>query len=112
MSFIVWTDPYAGLAASIVTSNVLDATDAFDISLSWHTASGTSSVFSYQVSGQSTKPTGATGDEAYWSHWTLIVPPSGASSRVPPDGYPWHRILRTVSGGSFVMNWNKTQRER
>ena len=57
MSFIVWTDPYAGLAASIVTSNVLDATDAFDISLSWHTASGTSSVFTYQVSGKSTKPT-------------------------------------------------------
>lgn len=109
MSFVVYNDPFRGLAESIKTSNVLDARDAFDISVSIYITSGTSSVLSYQVSGSSVGPDSIA--EASWSLWTNYIAPSGNSSNAsviePPLSYPWHRILRPASGASFQINWNK-----
>ena len=103
-----WTavDPYAGLAESIVTSNVLDARDAFDIGFSWYTTSGTSSVFTYQVSNTSVEGVGSI-PAASWSNWTFVVPTSGASVMEPPLSYGYARLLRTTSGASFQFDWRK-----
>lgn len=109
MSFRVYTDPFGGMAASVVTSHILDCRDAFDISLSWYTTSGTSSMFTYQVSGSSLElgSDGSSIAAGSWSNWTFVLLPSGASVMEPPLGVPYARILRTVSGASIQMDWNK-----
>lgn len=104
--FWVTQDPYAGLAASVVTSHVLDFRDAFDASLSWYTTSGTSSVFTYQASNSSAGIESI--PAASWSDWTFVVPTSGASVKELPLGYRWGRVLRTVSGASFQYDFSKT----
>ena len=117
MAAPVYVDPYSGLAASVITSNVLDCRDAFDISVTVHITSGTSSDFTYQVSNLSVKPqAGVAAHELAWSNWTRYVAPSGNSSSASclevPLAYNWARILRTTSGASMQINWVKQIRER
>jgi hypothetical protein len=106
-----YINPYQDLAASIVTSNLIDTRDAFDLTLSWRTASGTSSVLSYQISNASQNPAfGESIPEASWSHYTLfglLGIPSTSTFFEPPLGFRWARCLRTVSGGSYVIEINK-----
>jgi hypothetical protein len=105
MSASVWENPYNGL----------DTTDAFDVSATCYIASGTSSLWTYQVSNSSLSRGGAH-PEAAWSNWTLYVAPSGNSSFASclelPISYRYARIIRTVSGASFVIDWSKQIRER
>jgi hypothetical protein len=119
MSASRYQNPYDGLAASVVTSHIIDTRDAFDMSLTAYIASGTSSLFTYQVSNNSAGgvPSSLSGiPEASWSNWTLYVAPSGNSSFASclelPISYRWGRIVRTVSGASFVIEVNKQIRER
>lgn len=116
MSASVHVNPYQGLAASVVTSNVLDTKDAFDVSATCYIASGTSSLWTYQVSNASVENPADTIAEAAWSNWTLYVAPSGNSSFAScvelPISYRYARFLRTVSGASFVIDWAKQIRER
>lgn len=111
MAFNVWEDPFSGVAESAQTSRVLAAWDAHDVSLSFYLSSGTSSIFTYQVSGASRPTPDASIPEASWSNWTRYIGASGISSSAsilePPLTYPWHRIIRLLSGGSFTYNWNK-----
>lgn len=99
-------DPYEGLAASIVTSNVIDARGVYDLTLSVRTISGTSSVLSVELSN-STYETISDIPEASWSHYTHIGLVSGKSVYALPDGVRYQRIRRTVSGGSYVLEGNK-----
>lgn len=101
----IYENPYSGLDESAITSNVLDFRDAFDGSLSWYTTSGTSSVFTLQVSGD--QGPAASVVEASWSDWTVVPLASGASAMEPPLSYPWARIVRTCSGASMHFDFNK-----
>lgn len=117
MSDCIYRDPFDRLAASVVTSNVLDTRDAYDVSATCYIASGTSSLWTYQVSNNSnTLSTLSSIPEAAWSNWTVYVAPSGNSSFASclelPISYRFARIIRTVSGASMVIEWNKQIRER
>lgn len=106
-----YIDPYVGLAASVVTSDTVDTRDAFNLTLSWRTSSGTSSILSYQVSNSSLGP--ASVPEASWSHYTIFgLTGLGATSATfaPPTGYRWARVVRTVSNASYVVEINKLVR--
>jgi len=111
MPFQVWYNPYAGLAESIVTSNVIDLRDAAAWTLSAYTSSGTSSVLSVDLSNATGGFPGAMDTagipEASWSHHTLFGLTSGASFMTPPNAR-WARVRRTVSNASYVINVVKT----
>jgi hypothetical protein len=107
MSFQVWVNPFQGVAESATSSNVLDCRDAFDISLSFRTLSGTSSVLSYWVSNSSVNHPDLVAENS-WSHWTTIIPPSGVSVLEPPLSFRWARVSRPASGASWEFNWVKT----
>jgi len=108
--FDVHINPFRGLAESVITSNPLDCRDAFDISLSFQTTSGTSSVFTYLVSNHSGHPD--TIPQTSWSHWTLVIPPSGVSVLEPPLSFRYAAIMRPASGASWQFDWVKTVRVR
>ena len=101
-------DPFEGLAASIVTSNVIDCRDAYLFTLSCRTISGTSSVLSYELSNSTLGITEI--PEASWSFNTLIGLASGKSVYNMPVGVRFARVRRTVSGGSYVLEGNKLVR--
>jgi hypothetical protein len=109
----IFVNPFQGLAESITTSNVVDTRFAFDITLSWRTTSGVTSVLTYQTSNDNTNLHG-TITEATWSDWTVIGTTggfSGSSTLDPPLGYGWARILREVppasaSSASFAIDMN------
>lgn len=109
--FQVHVNPFAGLAESVLTSNVLDCRDAFDISLSFNTTSGTSSVFTYLVSNSSVDNP-ASVPQTSFSHWTLVIPPSGVSVLEPPLSFRWAAIKRPASGASWQFDWVKTVQGR
>ncbi len=104
-------DPFRGLAVSALTSNVMDTRGAFDITLSWRTTSGNTSINTYQISN-------ASGfnmliPETTWSDWTnfgdQVIPatqPSGVTTFEPPLGYRFARIQAEQSGASFEINVN------
>jgi hypothetical protein len=108
--FDVHENPFRGLAESVLTSNPLDCRDAFDISLSFQTTSGTSSVFTYMVSNYSGVPDNIPATS--WSHWTLVIPPSGVSVMEPPLSYRYAAIKRPASGASWQFDWVKSVRVR
>ncbi len=106
-----YQDPFRGLAVSAVTSNLIDTRAAFDVSLSWRTTSGSSSVNTYQISNASGFNMSI--PETTWSDWTVFgdgsIPatqPSGVSTFEPPLGYRFARILKELSGASFEINVN------
>lgn len=99
-------DPYRSLAASVVTSNVIDQRDAFDLSVSVHTTAGSTSTFTWQISNHSVVD-GI--PEASWSAFTVVIP-STATYLQPPLGFRYARIVRTVSDASFVFNIQKQVR--
>lgn len=107
MPFQVHENPFRGLAESVLTSNTLDCRDAFDISLSFQTTSGTSSVFTLLVSNSSVENPALVPQTSY-SHWTLVVPPSTVSVLEPPLSYRWMAIKRPASGASWQFDWVKT----
>ena len=94
-------DPYDGLAASIVTSHVIDTRAADRFTLSVRTSSGTSSVLSYEVSN-STLGIGDI-DANSWSHVTLFGLVSGKTVLQPIVGAAWARVIRTVSNASYIL---------
>lgn len=106
----LYRDPYEGLAASVVTSHILDTRDAFDQSISWYTTAGSTSTFTVQLSNHSARigigSEGSAIAEASWSNFTTVTP-SGSSFMQPPLGFRYLRILRTVSGASLVFNTQK-----
>lgn len=101
----VYQNPYQDLAASVVTSNLIDQRDAFDVTISLYTTAGTASAFTVQLSNWSTNPDGVSATVG-WSNWTTITP-SVATVIQPPLGFRYSRILRTVSGSSLVFDINK-----
>lgn len=111
MSASIWVNPFSELAESVLTSNTLDCRDAFDISMSFLTTSGTSSVLTYLVSNSSVERPELVPQTSF-SHWTLIVPPSGVSVMEPPLSYRWAAVKRPASGASWQIDWVKTIRER
>ena len=106
-----YLDPFRGKDVSAVTSAIIDTRAAFDLTLSWRTTSGVSSVNTYQISN-------ASGfnmliPETTWSDWTVfgdgVIPanqPSGVSTFEPPLGYRFARVLKELSGASFEINVN------
>lgn len=110
-SYQVWVNPFAGLAESVLTSNVLDCRDAFDISMSFNTTSGTSSVLTYLVSNSSVESP-ALVPQTSFSQWTLIVPPSGVSVLEPPLSFRYAAVKRPASGASWQIDWVKTVQGR
>lgn len=87
-------DPYAGLAASAITSNVIPGAHAVSLTLSCWTSAGTASPVTVQVtnSGQTQGEIAA----ASWSNWTAFTP-SGAAFVHLPVGARWYRLLRDPS---------------
>jgi len=106
----VFVDPYTGLAESIITSNVVDLRDAFDLSVSWYTTAGAASVVTLQISNADLIESIA---EASWSNFTRFaqnapLPPSQASTLFPALGVRYMRFLRKVaSAASVQINLNK-----
>ncbi len=110
-TFSVFTDPFAGLAASVVTSNVFDLRDAFDLSVSWYTTSGATSTITLQISNANDMEAIA---EASWSNFTKFgqnapVPPSQASTIFPALGVRYLRFLRRSGStpADVQINLNK-----
>lgn len=104
MNYAVLTDPYSGLAVSVVTSNVMDFRDAFDATLSIWSSAQTTSVLTIQVTSDGTREADITA--ASWSDWTTFSP-SAATVVAPILGARWGRILRTPSSGSLQFRMNK-----
>lgn len=106
----VYADPYTGLAESVITSNIVDLRDAFDLSVSWFTTDGTVSVVTLQISNDDRIESIA---EASWSNFTRFaqtapLPPSQASTLFPALGVRYLRFLRKVSSAASVqINLNK-----
>ena len=100
-----WTlfNPFAGVAESVTSSNVIDLRDAFDFSVSWYTTSGTTTDIDWQVSNYSMKDSIP---EAAWSTWTSLVV-SEASFLQPPLGVAFGRLVRTASGASVTFKTYK-----
>jgi hypothetical protein len=111
MSASIWVNPFAGVAESALTSNVLDCRDAFDISMSFNTTSGTSSVLTYYVSNSSVEKPGDVPQTSF-SAWTTIVPPSTVSVFEPPLSFRWAVVKRPASGCSWQIDWVKQIREQ
>jgi hypothetical protein len=103
-------NPFAGIAESAKTSNVLDLRDAFDWSLSYYTISGTVSQHTLQLSNAAELETIP---EASWSNWTKFGTTallSVATVLFPPLGVRFARIVRKGSTASLVINVNKLVR--
>lgn len=101
-------DPFVGLAESIVTSATIDTRYAFDVTVSWRTTSGTTSINTYQLSNDPARNFESI-TEATWSHWTTygtIGGFSGSTTFDPPLGFRWARILRENSGATFDVDIN------
>lgn len=101
-------DPYRGLAASVVTSNVIDLRDAIYWSWSWRTTSGTTSQHTLQLSNTSidvaSDMSGA--PEAGWMSYATFGTAAPAIA-FGSAGAAWGRIVRTPSGASVVVELNK-----
>ena len=98
-TYSVYIDPYKGLADSVVTSNVINLTDAFDWSYSWRTTSGATSRVTVEISNA--KSTDSI-QEKQWSRWTVFgatapPTPSGSSTEFPPLGVRFVRFRRWAS---------------
>ena len=110
-TYSVYIDPYKGLASSVVTSNVINLSDAFDWSYSWRTTSGTTSRVTVELSNANSKDSIL---EKQWSRWTAFghaVPPtpSGSSTEFPPLGVRYVRFIRWASytTGTIAIDVNK-----
>jgi hypothetical protein len=103
MNFTVPFDPFSGLTASNVTSNVIDLRDAFDWTLSIWTSAATTSPITIQMTSDGTQ----IGDiaAASWSDWTVFTP-SAATIVSPLLGTRWARIRVTPSimSGNFRVS--------
>ena len=107
----VYTDPYTGVAASVITSNVVDLRDAFDLSVSWFTTSGATSTITLQISNADLIESIA---EASWSNFTRFgqnapLPSSQASTIFPALGVRYLRFLRRSGStpADVQINLNK-----
>ena len=104
MARTVWnsSDPFANIAVSVVTSDVIDVRDAFDVMISWRTTSGLTSRCTLQMYvAEAGVP--AVFVEGRWSNWTKFgettsTPASLSSLIIPPLGIGHIRILRQVAG--------------
>lgn len=105
LNFNVVTDPFSGLAVSVVTSNVLDFRDAFDATLSIWTSAGTTSPLTIQVTSDGTREDDITA--ASWSNYTTFSPSAATVLSAPVLGTRWGRILRTPSLGSYQFRFNR-----
>ena len=106
----VHVDPFRNLAASIVTSDVIDLRDAFDWSFSYYTTDGTVSAHTLQLSN-ALDPDSI--PDASWSVWTQFGKTgllSNATIKFPPLGVRFARIRRTGSGASITVDINKLVR--
>ena len=112
--YSVHVNPYKDLAESIVTSTVIDVSDAFDVSVSWFTTSGATSLVTYQISNSGAADSAdiAAGSWSRWTRFGNIVPadPSEASIFFPPLGARYVRMLRKVSNASITIDFNKLVR--
>lgn len=93
-NFNVPWDPYTGLAVSVVTSEIIDGRDVFDLTLSHWTSAGTASPITIQVTNSGESIAGIAA--ASWSNWTTFTP-SAATLVAPVLGFQWMRLLRTPS---------------
>jgi hypothetical protein len=108
-----FSDPFAGIASSATQSSIIDTRDAFDLSLSWRTSSGTASAHSYQVSNVASVSSAQSATyDAHWSTYTVFGSAGGSTMTTfePPLGYRFARIIRTASAASLVIEVNKTVR--
>jgi len=102
MNFQVPIDPFAGLAVSVVTSNVVDLRDAWAASFSNYTSAGTGSNHTIQLSNASVD-VGLHGNptEASWVDYKALSvkshTPIGHTAR-------YARVLRTPSQASWVFD--------
>ena len=114
MSFVVHEKPYRSLAESVVTSNYIDMRDSYQMGLTAYISSGTSSIFTIQITSHQSAIVDSQWSsipEAAWSNWTVCVAPSGMSASAVayelPTDFPLARIIRTVSNASFVIDTSK-----
>ena len=105
LNFSVPFDPYGGLPESAVTSNVVDARDAYTLTYSVWTSAGTTSLLTLQVSNDGARIDDPIA-EASWSVWTAFTP-TGPTMVTGPVGVRWHRWLRTPSAASVRITANK-----
>lgn len=111
--FSQYINPFEGVGESALTSNVFDVRDAFDLTLSWRTTSGTASVHSYQVSNVASQASAQSATwEAHWSTVTAFGSAGGSTTTTyePPLGHRFARIIRPASGASLVIEVNKMVR--
>ena len=114
--YSVHVNPYKDLEESIVTSNVFDVSDAFDISVSWFTTSGATSLVTYQISNSGQRDSGDI-PEASWSRWTrfgdVVAAGGGSEASIffPPLGARHVRMIRKVSNASITIDVNKMVRD-
>src|SRR5687767_11898919 len=101
----VWTNPYEGLAASVVTSNAIDLRDALAWSYSWYTTAGTVSAHTFQVSNSSAESPADVPNASYVARDAFGT---GTPALITGDpGIRWGRIIKVVSGSSVVVDFNK-----
>ena len=106
-------DPFAGVAVSVTTSNIIDTRYVFDLTLSIISTSGGTSTHTWQLSNDGSNLRGtAVPPEASWSHWTILgeTDASEVSTLDPPLGYAWARVIREASGGSYDLQVHKLYR--
>ena len=108
-TYAVYDNPYKGLAESIITSKVLDMSDAFDWSYSWRTTSGVTSAVTMDISNAKSRDSI---QEKQWSRWTAFghtapPTPSGSSTEFPPLGVRFVRFRRQISAASIAIDVNK-----
>jgi len=103
--------PFTGQVESDSTSSVIDTRYAFDVTVSWRTTSGTTSIFTYQISNDfDGVAASANPADASWSDWTAFGDSSlfGVNSLTstfdPPLGYAWARLLRENRASSSSMD--------
>lgn len=102
-----WYDPYSGITASQVTSNVVDLRDAVAWTASWYTTSGTTSVVTMQISNSPARPMlGETPAAASWVNYATFG--TGSPAVIVGDiGVRMVRFLRLPSGASVTLDLNK-----
>ena len=101
MNIQVAFDPYSGITASQVTSNVIDLRDAEAATLSCYTSAGTGSLFTVQLSNSTPDLVNGQPPEASWVDQFAV----STKTRVAfPDASRYARVLRLPSQASWVMD--------
>ena len=103
MPYNRFVDVYAGLATSIVTSNLLYAPDATEITM--QVIGGSASTLTLQFSNVTGPMAGAAIEEGEWSTGSTVISTNNNFLNIEP-GMRWVRGLRTSAASRVIFSLN------